>query len=316
LILLRLTRHVASIVTLIAGSGVCGLAQPSKQVPQVEEKQQQPASDAQRSTPPINVTVQIPAPDPQIAKDEAQDRKANLAIQETIGKATIWIAIIALVQGIASILAFSASNKAAKAAQASADIAKTQAGVAMYAVEHADRPWLKVTPTIGLDSIQEGEVRFNLELLIENVGRSAAQYVQIVTGLIRWKPALDQRAEENSIINNPNLKDTRQDVILPTDSLSRRVGMRMEWDTESEATGDDASEIRLAIIGAVRYTHGQSTSGVKLPVSHATLFQGEIVCRRDGLNHRIPITVDFRKKWPYDYHFVIEPMPEWRSYAD
>ena len=135
------------------------------------------------------------------------------------------------------------------------EAARVSAGIAAAALEQADRPWLKVTPTIRLLSMQEGDASFGLDLRIENVGHSAAQYVRVVAGVIPWKPALNQAAEEHRIINDAKLQTTRQDVVLPTDSVSRYVIVSVNWD-ELEATrlamNDESGEIELVLLGAVR----------------------------------------------------------------
>lgn len=191
-----------------------------------------------------------------------------------------------------------------KAAQA----ARLGAGIAATALEHANRPWVKVASTVHLLSIKNSEISFVLELLLDNVGESAAQHMRVVAGLIPWTASLNQRAEENRIINDRTLQSSEEDVLLPTDKLTRRIVVRLtveRW------------PMRPVLIGAVRYTHGQSSSGTRLPgIAHVTLFHGEIVCRRDGLNTAIQLTNDFKQQWPYGYHFTLEPLPDWRSYAD
>jgi len=225
-----------------------------------------------------------------------------------------------------------AAFEAAEAATQSVELlrgqteaAKLAAGIAATSLEHSVRPWIRVTRSISLKSMDAGDISFDLRLQLKNVGNSAAQYVRVIAGVIPWRPNLDQGAEETRAFNDLDLQPSRMDVVLPTDRLSRKVVVRLRWDELEaawQANGIDTPiedrEIRLIVIGAIRYTHGQSITNLKLPsgISHHTLFHGEIICRQKGVNTVIPMTTNFKQKWPYGFTFSIDPVPEWRSYAD
>lgn len=126
--------------------GAVAFTQSANQNPSAKRIQDQPSTTAPSPQPPINISVNVPEPDPQIAKSEAEDRAANLEIQQQIIYATIAIALITGLQMFFGALSWRTSAKSAqaadtsaKAAQASAEAANAQATIALAAKRVGDR---------------------------------------------------------------------------------------------------------------------------------------------------------------------------------
>jgi hypothetical protein len=319
-----ITRSIVLVLFALSYASATSL-DGGKNQPDANGQQRQTYAHQQETAAPPSTQTQ---PDPAALQTIDPQRDENIAIQRQIATFTKWLVIIGGAIGALQIglMVWTAlvSNKAAEAAKVSADAAKLNAVAAISMMELADRPWVKVTPSIRVLSIDEGDVRFALELRMENVGRSAAQFVRIVAGLVPWRPNLDRKSEQDRVINDPRLQPSRDDVILPTDSLTRQLDLTLDWSALEAAwktmgidSTDKSRPIRLALVGAVRYTHGQSTTNPTLHgVYHSTLFHGEVVCVREGLNTPITLTTNFKEKWPYGYLFTIEPLPDWLHYAD
>ena len=180
---------VAFVVLLAADAS----AQSSNQPPRNQRVQEQPSTTAPGPQPPINITVNVPEPNPQIAKDEASDRADNLKIQGLIGGATVLIAIITGLQMFFGILGYRVTKKAADAAEKSADVASKS-------LQLIDRPWVSVSVELNgpLTVHQNGDIELLIRCGVKNVGKSVAQHIDMH---ILPMPAYFKTTDRNEIRN-------------------------------------------------------------------------------------------------------------------
>jgi hypothetical protein len=145
-------------------------SQPAKPSP---NQKNQVTTNAPAANPPINITITSPQPDPQIAKDERDDRLRNLAVQERIGQFTIYLFFVGLAQALASLLAFWVAIRAANAAKRSADIAAQ----ALYTTQRAFIAADFHTTIIGHPATQQ-PVRWEIQIKWDNTGLTTARPVK------------------------------------------------------------------------------------------------------------------------------------------
>lgn len=202
--------------------------------------------------------------------------------------------------------------------------AKMAAFIAATALEMADRAWIKISPEIRLKEIDESGVKVELTALMTNVGGTAAQHVRLIVGAIPYFRGIPQ-TRHWEIINGTTQPNKPDDVILPTETIERKIDVELGWDeierslrSRGIALGrHDDCPVEIVVAGAIRYTHGRSSGGLQLPpIYRNTLFHAlldgsktvlQVILTTSRMAERqghAPASVDFK------------PVPDWNHYAD
>jgi len=143
-----------------------------------------------------------------------------------------------------------------------ADAAKVSASAAIAAVEHADRPWLRVEMKIlNLENRPEG-IFVAVTLTVTNLGRSAALRVQIAIDTKLDDDIREPMEEVTRLLNTPKLPELGG-VVFPTDRIFRRHEVMVRNAVKEKST------VSVVIFGGVRYTHGET---MPRPQVHTTTF--------------------------------------------
>jgi hypothetical protein len=208
------------------------------------------------SNPPIQVTVSVPEPDPEVRKREAANRQREIEIQErsveiqdAVALFTERLVYVGVAQVVASLFAFWVSWKAASAAQKSADA--TRAAVVL-----AHRPKL-VVRNVVVPSLSDGNYRgsgtLGGTLWVTNTGGTVATDIRfrmvwlIDTELPMKNPILSQKTLPKVKLLNAGRSTA---IRLPAQSLNPD-------DIRKSTTYGSARSLYLIGIAKFRDQHGE-----------------------------------------------------------
>lgn len=156
-----------------------------------------------------------------------------------------------LAAGLAAKYARDAALEAKKAADAAA-ITVDEARHANAIARNIDRPWIAPSAAMVAFESHNGELRFKFEFFYKNVGRMAAESVQLFSHLIFDPNTSDvvNSLVDNFISNGPSVNSFS--VIIPDGHLRSELQGAVHL-TKPYVYGDVTPRIRIAILAVCRY---------------------------------------------------------------
>ena len=282
--------RIVQVLTLVAASATFAQSQPSKQPPR-QTVTERSVDDAAQSEPTINITVaapETPAEQKQAEADRARrEDETNERIADAnmeVARFTFLLAIVAILQFVATVAGFSIASKAAKAAKRSAAAAEASADTARTGLQVAQRAYVYFTGggLVGFGSSQSPRLRFTLK----NTGVLPARLLESAYKVI---------VSDADGPDDPAPADLRwipRPGIIPRDILSNHEVPFADSDGNSASISSDelaqirAGRLRVRVYLSVRYLDGfQVQRESRAAIDYAPDIKGWLIAKTERWNY-------------------------------